>query len=208
MILLAQWLLWYSWFPSPCSPTLRFGVKSTWTPSPAPQPKEAEPELPPWVNEPTTIAELQDKYNIEAKPSGRLPGTTLFVVSSKDRTGNVDSRQNQHQVENVWQWYHSGGDGCGKNQLPAKSWQQHQRVFGWLTIYSCDRKFWCVVGKPQSNRSTMLGISLGTVISTKENVEQRQEWKLFLASWMIESSGFAVLKKKQYLHHGSQLKLA
>ena len=64
-----------------------------------PQPKRSEPELPPWVNEPTTIQGLLDKYNVEAKPSGRLPGTTLFVVSSKDRTGNVDSRQNRNQVE-------------------------------------------------------------------------------------------------------------
>lgn len=49
------------------------------------------PELPPWTGEPTTIDQLQDRYLVEAKITGRLSGTTLFVVMAKDRSGKIDT---------------------------------------------------------------------------------------------------------------------
>ena len=80
-------------FPPDPVPGLRF-TSSYQGAAPAPELEESKPEekeLPPWTNEPTNIDSLQDRYNLEAKISGRLPGTTLFVVDSKDRSGKVEA---------------------------------------------------------------------------------------------------------------------
>jgi len=57
-----------------------------------PAPKVAADELlPAWLNEPTDISSLQDRYYVEAKIVGREPGTTLFVVQARDRSGKLDA---------------------------------------------------------------------------------------------------------------------
>ena len=57
----------------------------------APVEKPVEQELAPWTGEPTNITQLQDRYLVEAKITGRLAGTTLFVVMAKDRSGKTDT---------------------------------------------------------------------------------------------------------------------
>ena len=48
--------------------------------------------LEPWVNEPESVDQLLHHYIIEGKFAGRVPGTTLFLVQSKNRDGTY------HQV--------------------------------------------------------------------------------------------------------------
>lgn len=50
--------------------------------------EEETKALEPWTGEPTNQEELMDRYIIEAKCSGRTPGTTLFLVQSKFRDGS------------------------------------------------------------------------------------------------------------------------
>ena len=47
----------------------------------------AKVSLEPWVNEPETVEQLLHQYIIEGKFAGRVPGTTLFLVQSKNRDG-------------------------------------------------------------------------------------------------------------------------
>lgn len=57
-----------------------------------PPPEEAEEEeCPPKWNEPTTVSELLEKYLVEAKISGRDPGTTLFLVGARQRNGELNN---------------------------------------------------------------------------------------------------------------------
>lgn len=52
--------------------------------------KEAhEARATPWV-EPESLQLLHDQYIVESKFSGRVPGTTLFLVNSKKRDGTCD----------------------------------------------------------------------------------------------------------------------
>ncbi|CAK9073804.1 unnamed protein product [Durusdinium trenchii] len=74
----------------------KFSTKFSGPLTPVPTPKETVPEKPAWVGEPGTVQELINKFNIEVKLSGRTPGTTLYVVGSRDRSGkqeNVEDRQ-------------------------------------------------------------------------------------------------------------------
>ena len=71
----------------PTGPRLRFSTKFSGPLTPVPTPKETVPEKPAWVGEPGTVQELINKFNIEVKLSGRTPGTTLYVVGSRDRSG-------------------------------------------------------------------------------------------------------------------------
>jgi len=73
-------------------PGLRFNIKYSAPASPAPA-KPDTPEKLPWVGEPSTMQALLDRYNVEAKITGRLPGTTLFVVSARDRAGKSETHQ-------------------------------------------------------------------------------------------------------------------
>ena len=49
---------------------------------------ETESNLPPW-QEPTSIQELTDMYQIENKYAGRTPGTTLYLVQVEARNGDA-----------------------------------------------------------------------------------------------------------------------
>eukprot|EP00435_Cladocopium_sp_Y103_P033652 s1099_g8.t1 len=69
----------------------KFGTGGQMRPVLAPAATPVEPELPPWTGEPTNITQLQDRYLVEGKITGRLAGTTLFVVMAKDRSGKVDT---------------------------------------------------------------------------------------------------------------------
>ncbi|CAL1163038.1 unnamed protein product [Cladocopium goreaui] len=73
----------------------KFNIKYSAPASPAPA-KPDTPEKPPWVGEPSTMQALLDRYNVEAKITGRLPGTTLFVVSARDRAGKSENIE-EHQ---------------------------------------------------------------------------------------------------------------
>ena len=46
-----------------------------------------EPE--PWVNEPKDLTTMTDEYIIETKMPGRVPGTSLYVVQSRKRNGDL-----------------------------------------------------------------------------------------------------------------------
>ena len=56
-----------------------------------------EPEVAPqiqevdWPNEPTTVDDLLNAYNLECKCPGRWPGTTLYLVESKGRNGKTEN---------------------------------------------------------------------------------------------------------------------
>lgn len=50
--------------------------------------KQAE-TFEPWV-EPQTLESLQDKYILEAKFSGRVPGATMILCQAKRRDGSID----------------------------------------------------------------------------------------------------------------------
>jgi hypothetical protein len=104
-----------------------------------------EPELPPWVNEPATIQTLLDRYNVEAKVTGRLAGTTLFLVASRDRFGKCE----------------------------ACSWLQR---FFQINQFVCFRSL-----IPIPHTSTFDTFIFHV---SKEEVEDRQDWKLFLATWI------------------------
>ena len=65
---------------------LRFGIEAKEEVLVAVEPEPPAP-LSPWEDEPTTLDMLQDTYIVEAKMSGRDPGTTLFLTVSKKRDG-------------------------------------------------------------------------------------------------------------------------
>ena len=65
-----------------------------------PDEKAVEPELPPWLNEPKDINGVLERYHIEAKVTGRLAGTTLFLVQAKDRSGKCETCQCEVGVAN------------------------------------------------------------------------------------------------------------
>ncbi|CAK9111902.1 Uncharacterized protein SCF082_LOCUS51902 [Durusdinium trenchii] len=68
-----------------------FGIELHGSPDPDPLPSAPTAvELPAWVGEPTDIDGVLQRYNIEAKITGRLAGTTLFVVQAKDRSGKTE----------------------------------------------------------------------------------------------------------------------
>lgn len=50
-------------------------------------PASMEPE--PWVKEPKDLTAMTDEYIIETKIPGRVPGTSLYVVQSRKRNGDV-----------------------------------------------------------------------------------------------------------------------
>ena len=50
--------------------------------------EDAKKVIEPWTNEPETLDELLDKYIVEAKFPGRVPGSTMFLVQSKARDGS------------------------------------------------------------------------------------------------------------------------
>lgn len=50
---------------------------------------EKEERLPPWDREPRLLADLMEKYFVEAKISGRDAATTLFLVHGKQRNGET-----------------------------------------------------------------------------------------------------------------------
>ena len=54
--------------------------------------KTSKVALEPWVNEPDSVEQLLQKYILEGKFAGRVPGTTLFLVQSRSRDGTY------HQV--------------------------------------------------------------------------------------------------------------
>lgn len=50
-----------------------------------------------WDNEPKTIKQLLDEYTLEAKIGGRWPGTTLFLMEARSRSGKLEqAAENQH----------------------------------------------------------------------------------------------------------------
>ncbi|CAK9071139.1 Uncharacterized protein SCF082_LOCUS35251 [Durusdinium trenchii] len=51
--------------------------------------EEKEEELPEWTSEPNDVQSLMDKYILEAKCPGRLPGTTLMLVQAQGRDGST-----------------------------------------------------------------------------------------------------------------------
>ena len=51
---------------------------------------EEEESVGAWVTEPTTLPGMLDKYIVENKMPGRVPGTTLFLVQSKARDGSIE----------------------------------------------------------------------------------------------------------------------
>ena len=60
-------------------------------PAPAPDVAAAVQELD-WPGEPCTVDAVMNAYNLECKTTGRWPGTSLFLVSSKNRsTGKVEN---------------------------------------------------------------------------------------------------------------------
>ena len=50
--------------------------------------EESKP-IEPWTGEPESLNELVDKYVIENKFSGRIPGTTLYLVQCRARDGST-----------------------------------------------------------------------------------------------------------------------
>ncbi|CAL1132158.1 unnamed protein product [Cladocopium goreaui] len=71
----------------------RFGANSSATsglaPPPAPVAHQAVQEVN-WPNEPSTIDNVMEIYHVEAKATGRLPGTTLLLVAAKNRAGKTE----------------------------------------------------------------------------------------------------------------------
>jgi len=71
----------------------RFGANSSATsglaPPPAPVAHQAVQEVN-WPNEPSTIDSVMEIYHVEAKATGRLPGTTLLLVAAKNRAGKTE----------------------------------------------------------------------------------------------------------------------
>ena len=54
------------------------------------------PAYDPWPNEPASLDQLQDQYNLEMKCSGRVAGTSLYLVHASKRDGQrVDVQGDQ-----------------------------------------------------------------------------------------------------------------
>lgn len=51
---------------------------------------EQEESVGAWVAEPTTLPGMLEKYIVENKMPGRVPGTTLFIVQAKARDGSIE----------------------------------------------------------------------------------------------------------------------
>lgn len=76
------------------APSLRFTANYKGDAAPEPEDLDNQkvgPELPPWTGEPTSIEGVMDRYHIEAKVSGRVAGSTLILVNSKDRSGKLET---------------------------------------------------------------------------------------------------------------------
>ena len=110
------------------------------------------PELPPWVTEPNTIQGVLDKYNVEAKVTGRLAGTTLYLVQSRDRTGKCEP----------WNWF--------KQRVHVSDQILNQLSLSFRILIAL---------------SQYLGLPF-TFHAAKEEVMDKQEWKLFLVPWIYD----------------------
>ena len=51
--------------------------------------QEDSKSIEPWTGEPESLDELQDRYVIENKFSGRTAGTTLYLVQCRGRDGST-----------------------------------------------------------------------------------------------------------------------
>ena len=62
-----------------------------------------------WPGEPTTVDGIMNIYNVECKTTGRWPGTTLMLVSSKNRTtGKIENVVPSQQFKLFlvsWLWF-------------------------------------------------------------------------------------------------------
>ena len=129
--------------------SLRFGIELHGSPDPDPLPSAPTAvELPAWVGEPTDIDGVLQRY--EAKITGRLAGTTLFVVQAKDRSGKTET--------------------C----------RFHSKVCGCLACIMNSQIRCCLHVFPLH--------AFPTPHPAKEQVEERQDFKLFLVSWPQEKS--------------------
>lgn len=50
-------------------------------------PENTPPES--WAGEPTTLQAMTDEYIIENKLTGRTPGTSLYIVQARKRSGEI-----------------------------------------------------------------------------------------------------------------------
>lgn len=58
-----------------------------------------EAELVTWADEPGTLDDLVQAYNIENKIAGRTAGTTLYVVQAVKKSGELGEAQDGQQFK-------------------------------------------------------------------------------------------------------------
>ena len=58
-----------------------------------------EAELEAWADEPGTLDDLVQSYNIENKIAGRTAGNTLYVVQAMKKSGRLDEAQDGQQFK-------------------------------------------------------------------------------------------------------------